>query len=348
MKKVIVHVINSKSFSGLENVACQIINNLESEYDFYYVTQDGDILKVLREKKINYYVIEKMSISEIRQMIEKLNPSIIHAHDFRASVICALATSKVPIISHLHNNSPWLKNYCVNSFLYLYAGLKAKKIFLVSDSIRDEYVFSYFMKDKMITISNPVSQKSIVEKIDTNQLEKNYDICCVARITPQKNIYKFISVIKSIKEKKNDIKVVWVGTGEQETEFRKLIEDNDLVDNITLVGFQKNPYRFMAQSKIFLLTSDWEGYGLVAFEALSLGLPCVVSNIGGLPNIVDENCGMLCNINNISEYTKELEKLLIDTDYYLRKHEHSVLKAKCLSNQEAYFNKIREEYEVLL
>lgn len=346
MKKVIVHVVNSKSFSGLENVVCQIIGNLKDKYDFYYVTQDGDIVNVLKEKGINYYIIDKMSISEIRRMIKKLKPSAVHAHDFRASVICTLATKKIPVISHLHNNSPWLRSYCINSFLYLYAGLRSKKILLVSNSIKEEYIFSKFMRNKMVTINNPVSREKILQSVDSNQLEKKYDICCVARITPQKNIYKFINVIKNVKNEIENIKIVWVGTGEQEIEFKKLIEDNDLGNNITLVGFQKNPYQFMAQSKVFLLTSDWEGYGLVAFEALSLGLPCVVSNVGGLPNIVDSSCGFVSSSE--TEMVKGVLTLLNDGIKYKAYSYNAFQKAKKLDNFEIYMNNMDKFYSEMI
>ena len=67
------------------------------------------------------------------------------------------------------------------------------------------------------------------------------------------------------------------------------------------------------------------GYGLVAFEALTLGKPCVVSNVGGLRNIVDSTCGELCNPNNIHEYINETEKLLLDKNYYNKKSKMAIL-----------------------
>ena len=68
----IAHIINSNSYSGLENVVCNIIDNFKKEhkdFEMIYVTQDGPIVKILQDKNINYYVIEKMNKKSIRKFI---------------------------------------------------------------------------------------------------------------------------------------------------------------------------------------------------------------------------------------------------------------------------------------
>ena len=115
-------------------------------------------------------------------------------------------------------------------------------------------------------------------------------------------------------------------------------------DNIELVGFQRNPYIDMAESNVFLLTSDWEGFGLVVVEALTLGLPCVVSNVGGLKEIVDSKCGKLCIHNN--DYVTEIKKLLSDINYYEKKSKRALEKSKRLDNITQYINEINKIYKL--
>lgn len=128
--------------------------------------------------------------------------------------------------------------------------------------------------------------------------------------------------------------------------FIQKIKDLELDKNVKLVGFQKNPYEYMMQSKIFLLTSDWEGYGLAAFEALTLGLPCVVSNVGGLPNVVDENCGALCKNNDISEYVVNIKKLLLDDKKLKIFSENASNKSKQLDNFSEYMSRLSKIYDM--
>lgn len=340
--RIVLHIVNSKIYSGLEKVACDIIQNLDYQYNGIYVTQNGPIVDILKEKNISYEIIKKVNKKEIKRVIKKYAPDIIHAHDFTASVISASCKKNIKLIAHLHNNCPWLKYPGLKSVAFLYAGIKADKILTVSDSIEKEFIFSKFIKNKIICIGNPINTQEISDKIKGLKIEKKYDICCVARITEQKNPFKFIEIIKNLTKKNKNIKAIWVGDGELRDEVNKKIKEEKLEKNIQLVGFQKNPYIYMAESKVFLLTSDWEGFGLVAVEALTLGLPCVVSNVGGLKEIVNNKCGELCINNN--EYVNEIFKLLNDNNYYNLKSKSSIEAAISLNNIKKYIEKINKLY----
>lgn len=342
-KKRILFILNSNVFSGAESVNFSIIEALKDKYDFYWVSRRGPINKFLDESNIKWIEVEKVSTKEIKRVIKQYKPNIIHATDYKASVICALTNTNVPIISHLHNNSPWIKTLHPYSFLYLYCSKKFCKILTVSESIEKEYIFSKYIKDKIINISNPVSREKILSQVTEKDYEKKYDICCVARLTKAKNPFKFLEIIYELKKEKDDIKAIWVGDGELKEEFSKKINDYGLENNIDVVGFQKNPYKYMASSKIFVLTSDWEGYGLVAFEALTLGLPCVVPNVGGLSNIVDEKCGYVCNEKE--EFIKQIKTLILNEQKYIQKSEGAKEKSIKLDNIKMYLKKIYNIYE---
>lgn len=340
-KKKIVFLVNSNAFSGLESVCMTIIEYLNKKYEFIYVTQDGPIVDVLKEKNINYFVIKKMSTKEIKRVVKELRPDIIHAHDYTASCISALAKLNIPIISHLHNNSPWIKTHHPFSFLYLYCSRRFDKILTVSDSIEEEYIFSKYINKKIINISNPVSRKYILDKVEKHY-EKIYDICNVGRLTSQKNPLKFIRIVNEVKKIIPNIKVVMIGDGELKSECINLINKLGLQNNIELLGFKKNPYEFMSKSKIFCLTSEWEGYGLVAFESLTLGLPCIVSPVGGLVNLVDEECGFL--VYKEEDFKNSIIQILNDEIVYNEKSLKARQKANKLENIDLYCEKLEKIY----
>ena len=327
------------------NDAITIIDSLKKKYNFDYCSFNGNTKDILNEHKINFICINKFNPKSIKKIIREGKYDIIHAHDYKASCMCALVKGKTKLIMHLHNNSPWLKKVCFNSFAILFAAFRAEKILTVSESIEDEYIFSRFIDKKIVCIDNPISRGKILPMVSKNDYQKKYDICCVARLTEQKNPMKFLDVLYSIKKSKSDVKAVWVGEGSLEVEVKKRIYELGLADNVEMVGFQKNPYKYMACSKIFMLTSDWEGYGLVAFEALTLGLPCIVSNVGGLPKIVDDSCGMLCN--KAGDFVHEAIELLNDSNKYVSKSKNAVKKSKKIENIVTYINKIDDIYSNL-
>ena len=344
----VIHVVNSKIFSGLESVVCDIsTSNLSNKYRFIYVTQNGPIVETLKERNIEYEVIDKLNCMEIKRVLKKYNPTIVHAHDFTASVICSMVKGKKYLIEHLHSNCPWLKKINKNTIAFLYAGLRADKILTVSEVIEKEYVFSKFIKNKVECIDNPVSREKILSKVNEGfKKTKIYDICCVARITTPKKPKKFVDIIYEIKKKNKNIKCVWVGDGELKKYTIEYAKEKGVDNNIEFVGFKKNPYIYMAQAKIFLLTSEWEGFGLVAFEALTLGLPCVVSNVGGLPAIVDNSCGKLCE--SVKEFTEEINMLLNNNEYYREKSKFAIIKSKKIDNYEKYCCKLDKIYKTII
>lgn len=341
--RVVLHIVNSKIYSGLEKVACDIIQNPNYQYHGIYVTQSGPIVDVLKEKNINYEIVKKVNRKEIKRVIKKYAPDIIHAHDFTASVVSSICKKNIKLIEHLHNNCPWLKNIGIKSLAFLYAGIRADKIITVSESIEKEFIFSKYISKKILCVGNPINTKEIIEKLDGQKFEKKYDMCCVARITEQKNPIRFISVVKKLMKTNNNLKTIWVGDGDLKEKMIKEIRKEGLEKNIKLVGFKKNPYTYMAQSKVFLLTSDWEGYGLVAAEALTIGLPCVVSKVGGLPNIVDASCGKLCTSD--ADFIHEIQELLFNNNYYLTKSKNALKKAAELNNINEYIKKINSLYK---
>ena len=343
MKKIFF-ILSTDDFSGAEAVNFSIIENLRHKYEFYWVSRKGKINQFLKDKNVNFIEINELSVREINRIIKQYKPDLIHATDYRASVICAFSKlGKIPLISHVHNNAPWLKKLHPFTFTFLFASCKMDSILTVSDSIKNEFIFSKLISKKIINIGNPIDRQKILNKVKTIKNEKKYDICCVARLAKQKNPQKFIEIINEIKKVKNDLKVVWIGKGELLSQCINKCKELNLEDNIKFIGFQKNPYVYMKQSKIFMLTSDWEGFGLVAFEALTLGLPSVVSNVGGLPSVVNEKCGKLCNEN--SEYINEVIKLLRDTKYYNSKKNNAILQSKKIENITEYMHQLSMIYD---
>ena len=156
---------------------------------------------------------------------------------------------------------------------------------------------------------------------------------------------RFLSIIKKIVEVKPNLKAVWVGDGELKYNVLSKVKEYGLEKNVEFVGFQRNPYKYIAESKIFVLTSSWEGFGLVAFEALSLGVPCLVSKVGGLVDIVDQSCGYLCE--NDDDFVNNILKLL-ENNEFLKIRDNCKKKAQNLENIKEYMSKLKKIYEGLI
>lgn len=341
-KKKVLHILNTGSYSGAENVVISIINNMKENIDSVYLSKDGSIREILEESHIQFYPIKKLSFLELRRAVKDIKPDIIHAHDFTAGIISAFTIFNIPIINHLHNNSPWLKTFSFNSIVYAISTLRYKKILTVSESVMNEFIFSNICKRKSEVIGNPIDLEKIVHSIENKNICALYEIAFLGRLSTPKNPLFFLEIIYELKKSMPNIQAKMIGDGELHEQVENKIKELGLEGNVELLGFQSNPYEYLYQSKILCMPSVWEGFGLAAVEALALGKPVVASLVGGLVNIVDEDCGQLCKMKE--DYVKELLSLLNEKKKYDNKSEGALLRSKQLDNIQQYIKKIYKIY----
>lgn len=338
----VLHVLNTNSYSGAENVAITIINHMQN-VNCVYLSLNGPISDILQKNNIQYYPVDKLSLKSLKKAIKEIHPDIIHAHDYTASILSALCFPKAKIISHIHNNSPWIKSYGIYSWAYLFSSLFYKKILTVSNSIENEYVFGKLIRKKIECIGNPTDIELIHKKAMEYKVNKKYDVIFLGRLTPQKNPDLLIEVFKTLISIKSDINIAVVGAGDQYESFKENVIINKLQDNVVMYGFVENPYPILNASKIMILPSKWEGYGLVAVEALSLGVPVICSGAGGLKNIVNSSCGKICKTKD--EYVEEIINLLNNEQRYITKSNNAKERAYVFGDIEGYTSKIENSYK---
>ena len=339
----IVHILNTGKFSGAENVAIQIIESLEKEKDmhFIYMSLNGSIQNILNQKNIESYLVNKITIQTIKKMIQEIEPDILHCHDYTTSVLASLATKK-RIISHLHNNSPWIKKGGIYSVTYLLSSLKYSDILLVSESIEKEYIYAKLISKKTQIIGNPIDIELIEKKSKEKIVNKRYNIAFLGRLTKAKNPLLFVKIIKNLQKEIPSISACMIGDGEMVEEVKQYICEKNLNDSIELVGFQDNPFPYLQNSQILLATSSWEGYGLFAVEALALGKPVVCTNVGGLKEIINLSCGYVCREEK--ELSDRCKELLLNSELYRDKSTGALNRVKQIKNKEQYMETILNIY----
>lgn len=340
--KRILHILSSNKYSGAENLAATIIKNLDSEYESAYVSPDGPIRDSLEERGVTYLPIKNNSVSNIKRIIRDWKPDLIHAHDFTASIRSALATSKIPVISHIHQNPMWLKRLNPRSFLFSIACFRLSHIIAVTPAIIDSAFFSPLFKKKFSVLENIVDTKLLVNKANMPYSNK-YDLVFIGRLVDVKNPLRFINIIEKLKENNQNIKAVIVGDGPLREECQRVIKEKDLEKNIFLKGHMSNPYPVLRNSKLLVMTSKSEGLPMTVIEGLILGKPVIVPQIEGIGKFVSREYGLVCKDDQ--DYFEGITKLLTDKETYLNMSETARENAKSMFNLENYCRKLDEVYK---
>ena len=291
-KTRILHLLSSDKLSGAENVACELIKHTNSDnYEVVYCSPDGQISESLKTKNISYLSLKSFSFFEIKKAINNYRPDIIHAHDFKASMIASLFNKKARIISQIHQNPDWLHYVSIRSVLYHSCVNRFEKIAVVSKSIANASIFRR-LRNKLVLVYNFVDSNEIIAKSE-KMITKKYDVVFCGRLENVKNPLEFIRIISQVKQKHETIRAVMIGDGSLMNQCKTMINELELEKNIELVGFVDNPYPYMKNSKSLVITSKNEGFGLVAVEASLLGLSVFSYDIPSVKELFvgDHNIG---------------------------------------------------------
>ena len=285
----VMHVLNSRIYSGAEKVVCQIIQSFRGDVEMVYCSPDSDIVRqMLAEQHVTFLPLENMSTSQLKRVIAEQKPDLIHAHDMRASFFSALCCGKIPLVSHIHNNAYDARGLSPKTVAYLLAGFKAKHILWVSNSSFEGYAFHKLFAKKSSVLYNIIDTEAIFHKKTQDKNTYDYDMIYVGRLTFQKDPQRLMRLCARLKESKPDLKAAIVGTGELEEEVKALCGELNLQDNVFFLGFQTNPIKMIHDSKAMILTSRWEGTPMCALEAMALGTPVVSTPSDGMTDLLDD------------------------------------------------------------
>jgi glycosyltransferase involved in cell wall biosynthesis len=168
------------------------------------------------------------------------------------------------------------------------------------------------------------------------EVPKIYDILSVGRLTPVKHNEVMVRTIYKVKEKYPDIKACIVGGGPCKPEITRLANELGIKENVDFVGVQKNVAYFYNSARIFIHTSEREGFPNVVLEAMLCGLPCVVSNCGDIIDIAKDgfNSLVIQKFNDYEGFAKAITNLLQDEELYHNLSQNALKTMELLSAED--------------
>ena len=341
----VMHVLNSRIYSGAEKVVCQIIHAFQGEVEMVYCSPESDIVrKMVEAQGVTYLPMKTMSVSELSRVIREQKPDLIHAHDMRAGFFSALCCGNIPLVSHIHNNAYDARGLSPKTVGYLLAGFRAKHIFWVSQSSFDGYAFHKLFARKSSVLYNVIDTDEIYTKLSQDSNSYDYDLIYVGRLTYQKNPQRLLRLCARLKQDKPDLKVAIVGTGELEDELKALSQELNLEDTVHFLGFQPNPIKMVAGSKAMILTSRWEGTPMCALEAMALGTPVVSTPSDGMKDLLTDGVsGYLTESDE--QMAEDLLKIFTQPEHRKLLAENARKKFDSLNDGEAYKQAIANAYK---
>jgi glycosyltransferase involved in cell wall biosynthesis len=202
-----------------------------------------------------------------------------------------------------------------NPFLFLYRLNSCfTKIIAVSQAVKNRLVDLKIKSDRLKVIYNGIDLnqlKAQCSKLKTITQNSKLVIGTACRLSQEKGVNDLIRAFaKVIKEIENA--ELWIaGMGPEQKNLKDLVKNLSLENEVKFFGWQKNLYGFLEKLDIFVLTScRRESFGITTAQAQAIGLPAVVTNIGGLSEIVEnKKTGLVVEKQNIEAIAAAVLKL---------------------------------------
>jgi glycosyltransferase involved in cell wall biosynthesis len=300
------------------------------------------IIYLNKKSASSFWALVFSSLS-INKIIKKHNPGfIISLMETQNIFICLTKFfyyRSWPKIICLSQNSP-IQNYSNQGILgkillklIPFAYKNAFKIIALSKGVADELQFQLKIKTPIFIVHNSGYGINIHEQLNNNlpinvKPKENQILAC-GRLIHQKG---FDILLKSIKivSKKIPINLWIIGEGKDLNFLTDLSIKLNIQDKVKFLGFHDNPFPFYKCSKLFIMSSRWEGFGNVIVESMVSGTPVISTNCNFGPNeiIKDGESGLLCDVENPHDLASKIILLLEDKDLYEKIKINGFLKAK--------------------
>ena len=340
MKKILFF-INTLGMGGAEHVLVDIVNNLDPkkfditiktiyDNDFYLKDLNSNIKVETFYKTNKNKFIDKLIRKVIHYIIKHFNNKLLYKifikrkYDIEVAFLEGIPTK---IISNSNNKKSkkisWVHcDFEVNSDSDFYfkninqqinSYKKFDEIYCASKKAKDAFCNRFNIKNRVFVVYNIVDYKNIrIKSKDQCELSKNkINLITVGRLNYQKGYIRLIEAINQVHKKvKNKFHLYIIGDGEERQKIEQAIKNNNLDNCVTLLGSQKNPYKYMKNSDVFICSSYSEGASLVILESIALKLPILATDCGDFNDLIKENNVGLVVKNNLDDLVRGLEEIL--------------------------------------
>ena len=309
---------------GAERVTSLLANQFcQKGYDVEIIFFRDRLIFYELDSRIKVVVIEEECHSNamwrkvlwLRSYVKKTRPNVVIP--FRVSVYCTTILSllgvSVPIVA-----SERIDPRIPDSYWTLLRRLLLP--FVSHLVVQTNYIKSYypkFVQKKTTVIPNPVRDE-VFHQIENGKLtidneEKLNRIISVGRLYPQKNQKMMIRAFAKVADAFPDWQLVIYGEGPLRESLELIVESLEMKDRILLPGRTEHVVDELRKSKIFCMSSDYEGMSNSMIEAICTGLPVISTKVSGTEDLVkDGENGLLMEIRDEISLSRRMRSLMED------------------------------------
>jgi len=278
--------------------------------------------------------------SKIAEVAVMENLDVLHVHYAIPHAVCAILARQMSgrdlkIVTTLHGTDITVLGYDPSLTDAIRFGIeKSDYVTAVSNSLISQ-THELIKPKKIIECVYNFIDTRVNKRTDSSELRKEYGILPhekvvihVSNFRPVKRVQDVIQAFAGIAEHL-PAKLLLVGDGPEMKTVCNLAGELGIRDKILLLGKQERVEELYSLSDLMLLLSEKESFGLVALEAMACGVPCIGTNVGGIPEvIVNGETGYICELGDIKTITEKAVEILSNEEIHRRFSANSMERAE--------------------
>lgn len=300
MKKNILQVVSGMDRGGVETFLMNILRTINNEeYHFIFLCYGekkydyedevlqlgGKIVRIGSPKKAGIL----RYLSEVRRIIEQEDIHVVHVHTFYNASLALFAArlSRVGVrIAHSHSTMTELNSNLVRKTYFFIATKLINLLTTNRIACSDAAGMALFRKKNFEVINNGIilsnfefsAKRRSVLRVGLGVFGDEPVLVHVGRFTEAKNHVFLIEVFNSYLKINPEAKLLLIGDGELRPVIEAKVKTLHIEENVIFAGKRSDVAELYSTADLFILTSHFEGLGIVLIEAQANGLPCLSSN----------------------------------------------------------------------
>jgi L-malate glycosyltransferase len=238
--------------------------------------------------------------NKMAEVIDEEELDVLHVHYAVPHAICAIlakaiAKRDVKIVTTLHGTDI--------TVLGIDNGLRKMIVHAIEESDKVTAVSESLVKQtrEMLDVTSPIDvvynfiDEAIYHPTDVKDIRKQFGIedhekviVHISNFRKVKRVQDVVQVFSYVQEKLPS-KLLLIGDGPEYSAILRDVQERGLENNVLFLGKQNNVSALLNMAELMLLPSEKESFGLVLLEAMACGVPCIASDVGGIPEVIQHN-----------------------------------------------------------
>ena len=337
----ILHVITTINRGGAENqlvvlVREQVKNGMDVSVIYLKGEPELEQELLAAGASVLHSIANKMPFLQLfeLQLIAKIEKSLLHAHLPRAELLTRFSAGKNDYVVSRHNAEPFFPGapQLLSSYLSRLVIQKAKHVIAISFAVSTFLIEKKEIKEieKLSVVHYGYRPQPSEDRLTAKiNIDDRLGICIgtISRLTRQKDLPTLFSAFAQFLIRHPNSTLLLVGGGEGKDQLLNLAKTLDIAKNIEWVGRTSQIPDYLSRMDIFVLSSLYEGFGLVLLEAMDAGVPLIASNNSAIPEVLGEDFPGLVKTGDVADFVKKMneytnlnvrEKVLKEQDVRLK------------------------------